>query len=446
MKINTKIMSCFEASISSPLPYLQVSTHDIETDDKDRFVNRNWMEYLEILSGPGAYEVLRCDLIYDFKSRIVKDTMWGLDYHLTRLQMSFRELVRNDMHLNSDHLNRIKLDILDEHILDRAKVESKTIIDALILKHKCTYEKELSTCKKQERVGDGDNCTRLILVKVTLFWTPTVNANTKSIGITVRGHANTDGQVINPLQRPDTIITSLALPPPHESDDGNDNGDNTTRYMLPDRITSPHAKISTWLQEKRSLERQNTFQPKGVKEILLLLLRQDLFLIQHHTSNFNHDLKDYEILEGTSSNFFAIYQDNTIRTAQKGVLFGYIRHLVLKYAAACGLELDPRPCKIEDCMNGLWVETFITSSSRLIHPIQQILVPDYDKGTIRTMNDKKGGSDGDKDGGGEEHAKINTQLHWKELWRYEKDRESLTKSVAKWKLLLDEILAHVGYH
>lgn len=441
-------MSCFEASISSPLPYLQVSTYDIDTDDKDKFVNRNWMEYLEILSGPGAYEVLRCDLTYDFKSRIVKDTLWGLDYHLTRLQMSFRELVRNDMHLTSDHLYMIKLDILDEHILDRAKVESKTIIDALVLKHKCTYEKELSTCKKQEHVGDGDNCTRLILVKVTLFWTPTVNANTKSIGITVRGHANTDGQVINPLQRPDTIITSLALPPPHELDDGNDNddGDNTARYMLPDRITSPHAKLSTWLQEKRSLEKQNTFQPKGVKEILLLLLNQDLFLIQHHTSSFNHDLKDYEILEGTSSNFFAIYQDNTIRTAQRGVLYGYIRHLVLKYAATCGLELDPRPCKIEDCINGLWVETFITSSSRLIHPIRQILVPDYDKGTIRTMDDRKGGSDGDKDGGDEEHAKINTQLHWKELWRYEIDRESSTKSVAKWKLLLDEILAHVGYH
>ena len=39
--------------------------------------------------------------------------------------------------------------------------------------------------------------------------------------------------------------------------------------------------------------------------------------------------RNTKILEGLTSNFFVIYRDGTVRTARRGVLGGYVRHLVL---------------------------------------------------------------------------------------------------------------------
>jgi branched-subunit amino acid aminotransferase/4-amino-4-deoxychorismate lyase len=124
-----------------------------------------------------------------------------------------------------------------------------------------------------------------------------------------------------------------------------------------------------------------------------------------------------------TSNFFAIYVDGTIRTAPDGVLLGYVRHLVLECAPACGLKIDDRPINLEDGKNGQWAETFITSSSRLIYPIEKILIPEYDHDSYHCS----------EFGGG---------LHWKVFWEAQKvgsDHEY------KWYQLLNEILRRGGY-
>ncbi len=73
-----------------------------------------------------------------------------------------------------------------------------------------------------------------------------------------------------------------------------------------------------------------------------------------------------ELLEGLSSNFFAIKR-NRLRTAGKGVLRGITRQIVLDLAMKHGLQVDYTPVEFQDI--GQIDEAFITSTSRGILPV-----------------------------------------------------------------------------
>mmetsp|Transcript_4476 Transcript_4476/g.11251 ORF Transcript_4476/g.11251 Transcript_4476/m.11251 type:complete len:159 (+) Transcript_4476:343-819(+) len=90
-----------------------------------------------------------------------------------------------------------------------------------------------------------------------------------------------------------------------------------------------------------------------------------------------------ELLEGLSSNVFVIYQDGSLHTASPDlVLPGYVRHLVLQLYGGHinkksqdaddehGMEIAP--ILLQDVAQ--WREVFITSSSRLILPVRQIVI------------------------------------------------------------------------
>ncbi|WP_054521493.1 aminotransferase class IV [Thermanaerothrix daxensis] len=76
-----------------------------------------------------------------------------------------------------------------------------------------------------------------------------------------------------------------------------------------------------------------------------------------------------EILEGLSSNFFAV-QEGHILTAGHGVLQGVTRSLVIEIAQRAGYPLLFRAIKIDE-LSGL-EEAFITSSSRGVLPLVRI--------------------------------------------------------------------------
>ena len=75
-----------------------------------------------------------------------------------------------------------------------------------------------------------------------------------------------------------------------------------------------------------------------------------------------------EILEGISSNFYAVI-DGVLRTAGQDVLEGITRHIVLQEAAAV-IPIDYRPLKVSELDRV--TEAFITSASREVMPVSQI--------------------------------------------------------------------------
>ena len=77
--------------------------------------------------------------------------------------------------------------------------------------------------------------------------------------------------------------------------------------------------------------------------------------------------KDGKILEGMTSNFYAV-RGNTLITAQDGILLGVTRRVILRLARGQGISIDYRAPKINEKFN----EAFLTSSSRGVVPIVSI--------------------------------------------------------------------------
>jgi len=356
----------------------------------DLSVSRNWMEHVEhqeTHGGPGAYDVLRCDMIQKTSSPSATLRVWGKDYHLDRLEKSYKELVKHL--LPSKGENNGDKNLVQDNAVKAAHKESDAIMNSILekmLEHEEYHIKEVAA-HDQKAVCD--------IIRVTILWTPS------SDHIIVRGHASSSGQILAPNKTPKYIVATVALPKTDSS------RQSAIIDELPNRHISPHAKISSWSSSRRSLEKKETFMPDGIGEVLLL--KKDV--------NSNKMI----VLEGLTSNFFAIYHDGSIRTAADGVLLGYVRHLILECANKCGLRVDERPIDLEDGTKGLWAETFITSSSRLIYPINKILIPDY---------------------GAQIGNESSEALNWKTYW--ELDEHIDTKDHI-WYHLFSEILQRGGY-
>lgn len=74
--------------------------------------------------------------------------------------------------------------------------------------------------------------------------------------------------------------------------------------------------------------------------------------------------KDGKILEGMTSNFYAI-KGRTLVTAQSGILPGVTRRVILRIARGQGMSIEYRAPSVNEKFN----EAFLTSSSRGVVPI-----------------------------------------------------------------------------
>ena len=125
----------------------------------------------------------------------------------------------------------------------------------------------------------------------------------------------------------------------------------------------------------------------------------------------------------------------------------YVRHLILECASECGLTVDDSPIRLEDGREGLWEEAFITSSSRLIYPIEKILIPDYTNGE-REDEGESGydlgvGRGGNCDDGEEEDGAKGGKMKWKTFWQCSKRHDD--DSEYQSHRLLQEIMKYGGY-
>ena len=367
-------------------------------DEQDLSISRNWMENVEInsdLGHPGAYDVIRCDLIKKKGSK-TSFQIWGADFHLDRLERSYEVLLNHIMKGDEEFEKDIKGSsiLVDENYVNIARSESVSIMEAL-LNNMVDQRNETDFFMNGTENNLNENNTVCEILKVTLLWTPSfVGSSALTQHIVVRGHCSSTGQVIEPHTLPKPITVTLALP------------DLLTEVIskdeIPDRHICPNAKISSWSSKRRPLEQKETFMPDGVGEVLLL--------------QETKDTRAFHVLEGLTSNFFVIYKDGTIRTANDGILFGYVRHLVLKVAEEHGFNIHiTHPILLEEACK--WEECFITSSSRLIYPIEKILIPDY------------------------AHDDVNDPgLTWKTFWK-----ERHGDNNKKWKKIYNSILKAGGY-
>jgi len=84
-------------------------------------------------------------------------------------------------------------------------------------------------------------------------------------------------------------------------------------------------------------------------------------------------LQDSEgnILEGASSNFFVLLSDGKIETADAGILSGSMRKLVLGVADKNGIPVSYKAPRFDE--SDRWQAAFLTSTSRLVLPIDEIV-------------------------------------------------------------------------
>jgi branched-chain amino acid aminotransferase len=143
---------------------------------------------------------------------------------------------------------------------------------------------------------------------------------------------------------PGTVyVSTLQLKTPAQED--YEAGVKAVTYPL--ERNQPAAKVTEFIGSANKV-RQDL--PEGIHEALL---------VNPHG----------EILEGLSSNFFAIYKGE-VWTAEEGVLPGVTRSIVMDITQRLGLQVRHQP------VNAAWLGeiqgAFITSSSRGVLPIAQI--------------------------------------------------------------------------
>jgi hypothetical protein len=271
---------------AKPAPRLTESTTQSSASNTyDLTSPREWLEYLEVQVGNGAYTVLRCD--YNLRERTWET--WGQDFHAQRLCESFECLT-------SDQFNN--------GAFEQAGIESEEIIACLLESAGRAFDKQHSD------VDEDQSCTLMM----SLLWQPLESQ------ILVRGHGFSSEVASRALDyNPDPISTTIAV-----SLDGQRPIPN--RYEL-----HPQAKLSSWCRQRRPLE--NEFKVGDTAEVIL-------------TQAINNEIY---LLEGLISNLFVIYPGGILRTSDDdSVLGGYARKLVLDCAHKCGLEVDIGPIPMDE--------------------------------------------------------------------------------------------------
>lgn len=114
------------------------------------------------------------------------------------------------------------------------------------------------------------------------------------------------------------------------------------------------AKDSSWVADRAPLE---------------ALMRNDINELLLTTASG-------ELVEGSQTNFYAI-RDGVVYTAGEGVLAGTVRRLLLEVCEREGVPVVLSPPKLEEV--GDWEAALISSTSRLLLPIDELYVPSKGK-------------------------------------------------------------------
>ena len=357
--------------VGKPEPYNLVSPREwlefCEARQRERLRdNESTQEFREDSCG-GAYTVLRCDYLMDQESW----NIWGEDFHFRRLQESFHSLIcqtelGRELHEGNNDLNAEKQIIALE--------SSRQVMSLLLDEAKSTIKANTN----QEKIEDSKSITLML----TLLWDldHTASQDNKN-PIRVQGHAFTtmqtsklySGETGNPNTPLQAVIGHLPATVLESHEAYKKSGSSS----LPNRYQNfPQAKLSSWCRRRRLLE--DIFKGDGIGDVILTLPCDDK--IQTETSLSSEEAApqgtkpNIKLLEGLTSNLFVVYPGRIIRTASSDhILGGYVRKLIVERAKNCGYTVEFGSISLEDA--SLWQEVFVTSSIRLIIPVEKLFLP-----------------------------------------------------------------------
>ena len=149
------------------------------------------------------------------------------------------------------------------------------------------------------------------------------------------------------------------------------------------------AKDSSWVSDRAPLEA--LMKAAAVGAVNELLLATDAG----------------ELLEGSQTNFYAVL-DGAVHTAGEGILQGTVRRLLLEVCEREGIPVVLAPPRLADA--GRWEGALISSTSRLLLPIDELYAPAEGEPTgepdLRRTFDNGAG----KEGGGGPPASLAARL------------------------------------
>jgi hypothetical protein len=399
---------------------------------------RVWLESLP----DGAYTAIRCEYECEREHECEyipnatrtnrRLNIWGREYHLQRLHDSSVALMNTFIwHTNESHILPVEdcLTVNDEH----QSVRTNVYDIKLARDHTIAIFDEIA---KINIVEDTVNVSTFVIM-LTILWYASKNEGK----VNVRGHASVVSSIESIATETNSYSRYLSTIPMWNLVINSKNSTTVSRQNYP----QPYAKVSSWCKQRKPLEKlfmpqsklsqtshkmliQDTIHPTPVSIHEIILTRTKMPTAVETETNGIH------LLEGLTSNLFVVYPNNVIRTAGSGVLFGYVRHLVIfavtmmqEHSTSNGSPwtIDTStPIRLDEVNE--WQEVFCTSSIRLIIPIERIFVPvDCDKNnqSNRTNNIV------------ETNCTINTNGTVEELWRCTLDPQ---KQV--WKLLTRSII------
>ncbi|CAK4674358.1 unnamed protein product [Aphanomyces euteiches] len=131
---------------------------------------------------------------------------------------------------------------------------------------------------------------------------------------------------------------------------------------------NPLVKDLQWAKDRQALYDAMT---PGTEEIILM------------------DPKTQWLYEGSQTNFYVVQGDRVV-TAEEGILKGTMRDLVIESCAALNIPIDYRSPSLDEIDS--WTGAFITSTSRVLMPIQTFVYPNKlsaDENGDKTKLEKK---------------------------------------------------------
>lgn len=290
---------------------------------------RHWLEQNE----NGVYTVMRLDfnVTEDTDGTLVKNwVLWGKEFHLARLRESYQ------IWCNASSTSNM---LVPDSVVHKATICTENVIGTLLEKAKESQKTIATACTKSS----------IYTYMVTILWHP----KTDPFDIAVKGHifSSLQPMIATEQNQVDPVTVVLA---------------NDTSGSLPSRRKLPYAKLSEWCTTRRPLE-----------EIFLKNASEVVMLDQDNAGVCT-------ILEGLTSNLVFVYPNGELRSTRHGVLNGYARELVFEAARQLGYRTSLTSVSLAE--SHLWQEVFLTSSVRLIVPIQRMFIGSHhvDDGTVES--------------------------------------------------------------